>query len=117
MFMRSQLCKIRPLTGRSMIAAKATFGEPFVEGCELISYRVGADKTSVRADSSASRGRAEHIEAKVRLMLEPFTQAKIGDRLELLSREGEILKIDEIFPRYGAFGEIDHYQVDLSVDK
>jgi len=82
------------------------------EMCAVVKLTLGAEKTSVRADSSASRGAAHEFVADARLLFPSDSKIAVNDRVEL---GGYRLKVVSIFPRFGLDGEIDHYQVDLAV--
>lgn len=66
-------------------------------------------KTSVRADSSASRGAAKEVEADTRFLLPPTTAVKDGDLVEF---NGTKFQIAALHQRYDVFGRFDHIQVD-----
>ena len=89
--------------------------------CAIISFYNQSEKTSVRADSSASRGRADEQVADVRILLKPSEQVSTGDLVEirLLGGESITIQISRIFRRPDVEGVIHHIDVegDLWVSK
>lgn len=75
----------------------------------VVTLRARRDRTSVRTDSSASRGAAAEVEADVRLLFPAIFKPTIGDTVEVA---GEKVRVTSIFPRFAISGVIDHYQVD-----
>lgn len=80
--------------------------------CSIVKFDLSATKTSVRTDSSASRGNAREIEAAVRLLFPSFTEIAVGDRVQVL---GANLRVLTAQPRYDIVGNLDHHEVDLEV--
>ena len=86
------------------------YGEPLrkqriTEPCALLNAKSAMKKSSVRADSSASRGNAQEVTADYWLILLPSTVAKIDDLIEI---HGIQVKIVDLIPRYGLDGRHDH---------
>ena len=75
------------------------------ENCAILKSKKNSTKSSVRADSSASRGNAQEITADYWLILENSTQADIDDLIEF---RGLRLKIIGLHPRFSIRGEHDH---------
>lgn len=80
--------------------------------CAVIKLTDGSEKTSVRTDSSATRGYGEEIIADARLLflpnvsLFPNSQVTVGDI---------VLRVVSVRQRIDLDGRLDHYQVDLDV--
>ncbi len=89
--------------------------------CAIISFYDESEKTSVRADSSASRGRADEHVADVRILLKPNEQIATGDLVEIQLRGGDAItmQVNRIFRRPDVEGVIHHIDVegDLWVSK
>lgn len=86
------------------------YGEPIrqervTEACAVLNAKRALKKSSVRADSSASRGNAQEITADYWLILLPDTVAEIDDLIEI---HGVQVKIVDLIPRYGLDGRHDH---------
>lgn len=93
------------------------YGEPIratriTEPCALLNAGVAMKKSSVRADSSASRGNAQEITADHWLILTAQTQAEIDDLIEI---HGIQVKINQLIPRYGLNGQHDHTEAYCSM--
>lgn len=82
------------------------FNEPVRVACGIVKMDVMAGKTSVRTDSSASRGNAGEITANSRMLFAATQPIGIGDKVEF---DGVQLIITEIFPRRDMSGKVDHY--------
>lgn len=104
-------CALR-IPGARDIYGKATLGAAKPALCSIVRFEIGADKTSVRTDSSASRGNAEEATAAVRLLFPPLYPVTTGTVVEMLGARVEIISVH---PRHTVTGEVDHYQVDAQV--
>lgn len=82
------------------------------ERCAIVKLVLTAVKTPVRADSSASRGTAEEIQAVSVILLESTTKVKIGDLIEVV---GVTLNVSGRFPRHDVNGRLDHYEINATV--
>src|SRR4051794_22907410 len=98
--------KTRDVFGQTTL----TVGVPAL--CAVVKFDVGAQKTSVRTDSSASRGNAEEIMADARILLPPLFKPSIGTIVEL---HGYRIEVKSVHPRLTVFGQLDHYQCDCDV--
>jgi hypothetical protein len=80
--------------------------------CSVVKLMNSAEKTSVRADSSASRGSAAEITADARLLFSPLTNITVGDKVIVAGFE---LRVMNVAPRFDVHSRLDHYQVDANV--
>ena len=82
--------------------------------CAIVSLYDAAGKTTVRADSSASRGRAEEHLSDARLLFKPNVEIKIGDVVVIPVKGGDSvsIKITSIFRRPDIEGAIHHIDVE-----
>ncbi|MFA9261786.1 MAG: hypothetical protein ACEQSB_00300 [Undibacterium sp.] len=71
-----------------------------------------AQKTSVRADSSASRGSADEVYSKVKILMPAYVNAYIGDTFR---QDLSKYAISAKHPRYSVFGTLDHFEYDLEI--
>lgn len=71
-----------------------------------------ADKTSVRTDSSATRGSAHEILADTRFLFLPNVELTPGDRVRVGK---QMYTVVSVFPRYSVTGVHDHWQVDCNI--
>ncbi|KJZ17412.1 hypothetical protein TW86_03930 [Halomonas sp. S2151] len=88
------------------------YGDPKRVKCSVVRLKASREKSSVRADSSASRGRAKEIESDSVLLLPPTFQIEIGDKVEIL---GMALEVESIEPRLSISGRHDHNEVGLCI--
>lgn len=70
------------------------------------------DDSSVRSDSSASRGRAEEKVADIRILMEPKSMPKNGDNISLDG--GLAVEIVRVQERMLFNGKINHWEVDCA---
>jgi hypothetical protein len=78
--------------------------------CGVVRLSASNQKTSVRADSSASRGTAIEVTYDSRLLFLPLTEIGRGDKLTIVTLE---LRVETVQPRFDIRGRLDHLQVDL----
>jgi hypothetical protein len=100
-------CTITPRTGVDRYS-QATLGSPRIERCSIVKAIKTSQHTTVRADSSASRGYADEFVMTNKILLLPTTIATIDSKLEVA---GVSIRIKSMHPRYDAFGILDHYEV------
>lgn len=112
MFIPNQVCEIYSPSDEMNLYGESVGEVRRIEKCAIVKLTVGGEKTSVRADSSASRGAAREIVADARLLMMPNSKVEIGDRVVLL---GQSLRVLDIFPRHNITGRLEHLQVDLDV--
>lgn len=78
-----------------------------------VNLEVGAQKTSVRADSSASRGAADELAATLaKILIVQYVSVTIGDKF---SFEGINYRIARKHIRRSVAGVIDHIECQLEV--
>ncbi|NIH77424.1 hypothetical protein FHV99_004676 [Ochrobactrum sp. P20RRXII] len=79
-----------------------------------VSMKIDLQKTSVRADSSASRGAADEIATtRTKILVPTYVTASFGDRF--VSVEGYRFLVQSVHPRYSVGGRLDHYEIDLEI--
>lgn len=107
MFRPNLDCVVRQKAGNDVYGMPA-YGARKRERCAIVKKVLRSDKTSVRADSSASRGNARELEADVLILVSPNTTAQIdaildvvGDQFRVMSKHG----------RYSIAGKLDHYEL------
>lgn len=87
-------------------------GEVIETRCSIVKLVSAREKTSVRADSSASRGNAVEIVADARLLFPVGSDIVNGDKVVVA---GVSLRVDSVFPRHDIYGVLDHIQVDANI--
>lgn len=85
--------------------------------CAIVSLHDATDESTVRADSSASRGRAEEHISDGRLLLKPSETLKLGDVIEVAVKGGDNIKITvrRIFRRVDIAGVVHHIDIEGDV--
>jgi hypothetical protein len=92
---------------------RITWGDQIVCPFAIVNLEISDEKTSVRADSSASRGAADEraaVRAVILIGLSP--EPRIGD---LFSFEGINYMINERHVRRSVTGVIDHYECGMEI--
>lgn len=80
--------------------------------CGIVKLDIHDKKTTVRADSSGSRGAGEEVVIVAVLLFKPFYAIKSGDCIRIHNVK---LRVVGIIPRYLITGGVDHYQVECVV--
>ena len=83
-------------------------GVSYKEKCAIVKIANKILPTSVRADSSASRGAAQEMIVDAELLLVATTKAQLNDFVDV---SGFKLRVVGKFPRYSVTGKLDHYQL------
>jgi hypothetical protein len=112
MFEPNVVGKLAKLVGRD-VHARPTFAEPIDCPFGIVNLNVGAEKTIVRADSSASRGSADEISAvRAKILIAKYIDVTIGDRFEF---EGMKFLIASKHVRRSILGSVDHFECDMEI--
>lgn len=111
MFRPNQRCRIR-LAGETDVHGQTTPGPVITERCSIVRLMVSQSKSSVRADSSASRGAAHELQADAVILMTVTTKARIEDMVEFA---GAKFKISGRFPRHDANGRLDHIEIHATI--
>ncbi|MCR9222937.1 MAG: hypothetical protein NXH70_02610 [Hyphomonas sp.] len=93
------------------IYGASSFGTPATTPCAVIAYDLARTKTTVRADSSGTRGRGEHLEGVARFLFPKTVTINRGDKVY---KDSYWLEVVEIHPRYDVSGTLDHWEVDFN---
>lgn len=112
MFKPNLTCRIQIASGKTDVYAQPLPARYVTERCSIVRLQAVNVKSSVRADSSASRGSARELEVDSVILLTAGTKAGIDDVIEIT---GFKLKISGMFPRHDANGRLDHYQVQATI--
>lgn len=109
MFIPNIRCQIRRRVGTDMYG-KASYGPAKAGMCGIVRLEQDSDNTSVRADSSASRGTSKEENTHARLLFPARIELRQGDIVSVVGME---LVVQSIWPRHSISGHLDHWQVDL----
>lgn len=108
MFRPNQNCQIQKSSGKTDVYGMPVPGRKVNERLAVIELNLMAVKSSVRADSSASRGNAQEMEVSSKFLLAKNTIADIDD---ILIYGGNSFRVVSIFPRHDLQGRLDHHEV------
>jgi hypothetical protein len=108
MLNKNAKCQIRRVTEHDMYG-QPQLGAAINEDCAIVKLRREMKHTTVRADSSQSRGHGDEFVSTNRVHLDANTIAMLGDQLIVA---GVKLKITAMNPQYDVRHGIDHYQVE-----
>lgn len=112
MFEPNQIGKLHKLIGRDS-HSRSTYAEPVDCPFGAVNMDIGSRKTSVRADSSASRGAADETSAeRAKILVPAFINIGIGDKFEC--DEGRFI-VMTLHVRRSVMGYVDHYECNLEV--
>lgn len=82
------------------------------ERCSVVSFPTNDVKSSVRTDSSASRGNAHEFQTDAVVLLTNKTKAVLHD---ILIIRDMMLRISEVHPRWNVNGVLDHFECKLTI--
>jgi hypothetical protein len=108
MLNKNATCQILQVEEHDMYG-QAVLGLPVTEQCAIVRLRKQMKHTTVRADSSQSRGHGDEFTSQNRVLLDENTVCSLGDKLVV---NGIELKVTDMHPRFDVTGEIDHYEVE-----
>jgi hypothetical protein len=111
MFRPNQIAQHLKRTGRDL-HARETFAPAAPIQIALVKLEVALQRTTVRADSSASRGAAEETVTKGKILVDKRHHLQRNDRVIF---NGETFRVIMIHPRYSVWGQLDHFEVDLQM--
>lgn len=80
--------------------------------CRVVHYKKSSIKTSVRADSSASRGRGKELVYDAVILFDKNSNVEIDDRIVIF---GEKMKVEVVEPRFNIHGRLDHIEAKLNI--
>lgn len=109
MFRSSQICLWSQKTGRNR-HAEEIYSDPVKIGFSPVRLERVIEKTSVRADSSASRGQADQVVVKTKILIDWPWNVGLDDRIEI---DGALYRVAMVHKRYNVWGKLDHKECDL----
>lgn len=112
MFRPNLTCTISVSSGKTDVYGQPTPSTKVKERCAIVKLDVKNLKSSVRADTSATRGNARELTADSVILLAKNTVANIDDILEV---SGVTLRVMSKFPRHSVSGALDHYEITATV--
>lgn len=103
-------CLVRSRSGAN-VYGEETLGEARKARCAIVELHMRVVRSSVRADSSASRGSAREHEGEARLLFPTTVELNLDDQVEVA---GYQLRVVGIFPRHNLQGVLDHMEVECA---
>jgi len=112
MFIPNTKGRLARKTGRTR-QGEPIFGPFTTVECAIVRLSRLAGKTSVRADSSASRGNAEELTmSDAKILFPANSPIQIGDRFQIASYDLEVISRE---PRISMGGVLDHLECDFGI--
>lgn len=96
------------VAGRNL-DGEETYSDPVPLALSVVRLAAKSEKTSVRSDSSASRGQADQLTADA-VILTKNEAVAVDDIIEIM---GQKLRVVGHHPRLTVFGQLDHYEIAL----
>lgn len=110
MFLPNTYCQRFARSDVQDIWSNYTYAPADTLPCSIVSLDLRIDRSSVRVDSSASRGRSEEETGTARILYPVGTSIKEGDIIQV---DDVYIEVVRIYPRRDVLGNIDHIQVDF----
>lgn len=101
---------LRRSRGTNIYGEHNDLGPPELVPCGIVKLLGSYEKTSVRADSTASRGTAVEEVILSKILFLPSQAPRIDDQFEVA---GLVLKCVGVHPRYSILGKLDHHECDF----
>lgn len=109
MFIPNRTCFVRRQLGVNGYG-EPSFDAKIIVPCALVRFDTKVEDSTVRADSSATRGNVKEFHASGRILFPRTFTPNWGD---LVIFDKKVFMIKEVEPRYHILGHLDHYEVDL----
>ena len=101
------------VTGLDLFGGE-TYAPEVIIPCAVVSLAPTLQPSSVRADSSNSRGSAQDLVAAARILLPAYILVSEGDKITV---HGVNLRVSAKQPRLGVMGNLDHWQIEAMIEK
>lgn len=105
-------CTLKTRTG-SDVYGQATYGAVKKTVCAVIKFEIKRQHSTVRADSSGTRGHADETVAQIKVLMPKTTVVELDDILTLRGFNSRVLSITE---RFDVMGRLDHFEVEATVE-
>lgn len=104
-------CTISKPSGKNLYGEEV-LSAPVNSRCAIIKLEITIEHSSVRADSSASRGAAREFQGSATLLFPASVSVQHDDLVEVA---GHKLRVLGTFPRHNLQGVLDHYEVTCGI--
>lgn len=112
MFSPNLIGALRNRTGRD-VHGMAVYGDPVICPFAVVNLERRSQKTSVRADSSGSRGSADEVAStNLKILVPSYVVINVDDEFTF---EGERYQVSTKHKRRSVAGGVDHIECDLEV--
>lgn len=108
MFIPNTSAKLLRKAAKRDIHGRESFAPAVPIRISIVSLADSVETSSVRADSTASRGAADQEVLGAKLLVPAHVKLKNGDVIEVLGRQVEIASVQ---PRVDVLGKLDHQEV------
>lgn len=105
-------CVVKSRTGNNGFG-EAVYSAPRQAKCAVLKLEKARQHSTVRADSSGTRGHAEEYIAEGRLLMKKNDPIKVDDYIEV---NGLTLRVLSVRPRYNVFSKIDHLEIEATIE-
>jgi len=109
-FIPNRIAYIRRKSKTTDMYGQHTYGQKEAIHYALVRYDTVIEDSTVRADSSATRGNIKEFHASGRILVEKRHNPDFGD---LVIVEGRVYQIKGVEIRFNVLGKLDHYQCEL----
>jgi len=113
MFIPNSKGTYQKVTGRD-IHSRPTYSAAMICPFSPVNMLIADQKTSVRTDSSASRGAAdERVATRAKILVPPFVALSFGDKFMFDDMD---FRVTAVHKRRNVFGALDHLEIDLEIE-
>lgn len=110
MFISNRTCILRRKLKKTDAFGQSIYGDKENIRFALVRFDLKTEDSTVRADSSATRGNIKEYHATGRILVGKRHKPDHGD---LVVIDKKVFRIKEVEPRYNVLGKLDHYECDL----
>lgn len=110
MFIPNRIAYLRRKSKATDMYGQHTYSQKEPIHYALVRYDTLIQDSTVRADSSATRGNIKEFQATGRILVHKRHNPTWGD---LVVVEKRVYEIKEVEPRFNVLGILDHWEVDL----
>jgi len=109
MFIPNATCYVRRKAKGYDKYGQSTYSPKTAIRFALVRYDTKTEDSTVRADSSATRGNIKEFQASGRILVPKDVRLVWGDILIIY---GKVYRVKELEPRFNVLGQLDHYEID-----
>lgn len=105
-------CLVKSKIGNDLFG-NPVYGLPRTTKCAVVSLVKSRAATTVRTDSSGTRGHANEVISDSKILMSPKEKIELDDFVEV---SGLTLKVAAIRQRFSVYGKLDHLEVDGTIE-